>query len=439
MLKKYLLIKNFLNSELGSDICWLYVIYFLNYLVPLLLIPYLARILGASGWGVLAFMLAFVSFISLFTEYGFYLSAQREVARCQGSREALSRLFNEVLSTKLLLAVFVAVIFSITTIFVPELNRDPRLFFGVLLLGITQAFSLTWYLRGVQKIKLATAMEVVAKILSAILIVLAIKTPTDFWKYFYAFGISQLIVLAWAFFYISRSIRILMPSFSVALRGLHSGGAIFVLHSIGSIFTVSNVLILGFLAPIQVVGYFAGAEKIVRFLAGMMDPIRHAMFPRLSNLAISNYQEARMQVRNVLIIMGVVSLAIGCLVFLYSPILVNIILGSDFLKSTDSLRIMSILVPVLTLNAGLGFLWMLPRGFERISVIIVLSALLVNIILAFLLVPIWQQIGMSISVIASELLIVILVLVVFLGDKGEKNDLRLTATKNHTSSKKSSA
>ncbi len=421
ILNKRLLITKFLRSELGSDISWLYLIHFLNYLVPLLLIPFLARVLGASGWGSLAFALAFTSFVYLITECGFYVSAQREAARFQHDIHALNRLFNDVLSAKLVVALLVVTVSLIASRFVPILHQDLRLFLGVLFLGIIQAFNLTWYFRGIQRIKLAAGMEVVAKGLSAILVVIVITSPADFWKYFYAFGVSQLVVLIWAFWYVSKTIRLCIPTFSGGVRALRGGGFIFLLHSIGSVFTASNVFLLGLLAPPQIVGYFAGSERIVRFLASVMDPVRHAMFPRLSFLVTENRQEARRQVKLILAITGIFGIVLGGLVYLFAPILVSIIFGSDFLPAIDSLRFLALLIPILTLNAGLGFLWMLPRGFERACIIILFSALLINIVLALLFVPLWQHIGMAISLVASELFIVICFFIFFKKDKDEQS------------------
>lgn len=91
-----------LRNELARDIYWLYALHFLNYLVPFLIISYLARVLGAEGWGVVAFALSFANLVGLVSDYGFYMSGQREASRCQRDRQALSMLFSDVIAAKLL-------------------------------------------------------------------------------------------------------------------------------------------------------------------------------------------------------------------------------------------------------------------------------------------------------------------------------------------------
>jgi len=401
------LCSQFLRGQLAKDISWLYCIHLLNYVVPLLLIPYLSRILGVTAWGILAFALSFGGFVGAITEYGFYVSAQREAARRQHDKQALARLFNEVLSAKLLIACLAVAVAFIGSRFIPILNEDPRLLLGSLFFGVTQAFSLTWYFRGIQRIKLAAGMEAAAKVLSAVLVVTLIKFPEDTWKYCFAFGAAHLSVLIWGLWRASRDISLHVPIFMHGVRALRDGRMIFFLHATGSAFTSSSVFIIGLLAPPQIVGYFAGAEKIVRILAGAMEPVRQAMFPRLSYLVQSQRQEARAQLTRVLVATGVISVILGCFVYLFAPELVRLVLGNEFSPAIDCLKVLAILVPVLTLNSGLGYLWMLPRGFERKSVLIIASALVVNITLAIALVPSLQHIGMAIVVVLSELLVVI--------------------------------
>ena len=58
---------------LSRDIAALYVIQGMNYLVPLLLIPFLARVLEADGWGRVMFAYSFSSIMAVIIEYGFYI------------------------------------------------------------------------------------------------------------------------------------------------------------------------------------------------------------------------------------------------------------------------------------------------------------------------------------------------------------------------------
>ena len=67
----------------------LYGVQFVRKLLPLVIIPYLARTLGPAGWGVVAFTQSIAEFMVLVIEFGFNLSATREIARNRESKRRL--------------------------------------------------------------------------------------------------------------------------------------------------------------------------------------------------------------------------------------------------------------------------------------------------------------------------------------------------------------
>jgi len=57
----------------------LYVIQFANYIVPLIIVPYLVHVLGTGGYVVSAFVQGLINYLRLFAEYGFDWSTTRKV------------------------------------------------------------------------------------------------------------------------------------------------------------------------------------------------------------------------------------------------------------------------------------------------------------------------------------------------------------------------
>jgi PST family polysaccharide transporter len=51
-----------------------------NTLLPLITVPYVVRVIGPGNYGLIAFAQAFVTYFVLLVNYGFDLSASREVA-----------------------------------------------------------------------------------------------------------------------------------------------------------------------------------------------------------------------------------------------------------------------------------------------------------------------------------------------------------------------
>lgn len=108
---------------LHRNTVWLYVQQAINYLLPFLVIPYLARVLAADGYALYAYVLSLMGFVQIFIEFGYNLSAVKSVAFAQSDRE-LSLINGSVLQARLGLSILVAFGVSLIASFVPILQQN---------------------------------------------------------------------------------------------------------------------------------------------------------------------------------------------------------------------------------------------------------------------------------------------------------------------------
>ena len=73
-------IKELIQRKSVKNGAWMYALQFFNFVVPLLTLPYITRILGSSLYGVFSIALNIVGYLQIAVEYGFGLSASRNVA-----------------------------------------------------------------------------------------------------------------------------------------------------------------------------------------------------------------------------------------------------------------------------------------------------------------------------------------------------------------------
>jgi PST family polysaccharide transporter len=88
----------------------LFFVQLFGYLVPILEIPVLARSLGAQEYGKVVLVQSIALLSSLVVEYGFSLSAARQVSLMKTDVSILSKIFGEVLSAKLMITFFISVV-----------------------------------------------------------------------------------------------------------------------------------------------------------------------------------------------------------------------------------------------------------------------------------------------------------------------------------------
>ena len=71
---------NLLNKNVFKNFCSLSVLQGFNYILPLLVLPYLIRTVGLNYFGVLMFSQSIINYFIIIVDYGFNLSATREVS-----------------------------------------------------------------------------------------------------------------------------------------------------------------------------------------------------------------------------------------------------------------------------------------------------------------------------------------------------------------------
>jgi PST family polysaccharide transporter len=169
-----------------------------------------------------------------------------------------------------------------------------------------------------------------------------------------------------------------------------------------SLFGVENAFLLGLFAHPAQVGYFASAEKVSRAIYGLLNPIREALYPRLSSLAQSSRADAARLARIGVVVMVGGGVLLGVGIFAFAPLLISLLMGQAFEPAVAVLRILAILPVLLSITHSVGLQWLLPLGRDSDVNRVILSAGALNVVLAVFLAPRFFHIGMAWSVVCAE-------------------------------------
>jgi len=93
---------------------------------------------------------------------------------------------------------------------------------------------------------------------------------------------------------------------------------------------------------------------------------------------------------------------LGSTIFVFAPVVAQLLLGAAFGPAIPALRVLSLLPPLIALSNVLGIQWMLPLGLDRPFNGIILAAGVLNLGLAYLLAPRFGHVGMAWAVVGAE-------------------------------------
>lgn len=373
-----------------------------RYLVPLALVPYLARALRPEAFGRLAIAQSLAAILGVAVEFGSMLSATREVARERSSPRALESIAAGVLGGKALLAGGTAAICLVLDAFVPQFNHAPQFLWGACLLAVAQGTTPAWFFQGIEQMALQTGIDLAGSVAGAAAIFVFVKGPPDAALPLYIMGAFALVSVFTNHVRMYRRIRYSRPRLRETAKELRRSTSMFVLRISITLYTGANVFLLGLYLPAAAVAQFAGAEKIARSAGSLIFPASQALFPRISHIVAGDEIRGRKIARRVLAIY--VGAAIpACVVLAWSaPLAVRVALGPGYAAAVPLLRWLAALVLLIAVNNTICTLVLLPLGMDAAVNVVVGTAAALNVASALILIPNFGALGMVWSEIGSE-------------------------------------
>jgi PST family polysaccharide transporter len=373
-----------------------------TYALPLLTFPYLARVLGPSGWGVVVFAQAIGDVIASVVEYGFDISASRETSRHRDDPQRLSALISGVLGAKSLLAIacIAAAIFSRR--FTHHIAPSLALFWASTIWGVCQGINMLWFFQGLERMRLASALEIGGKVLATLSIFILVHKPEDGWKVMAAQCVGCVVAHGVTVILAYREVGFRWPTPASVWSALRLGGSMFLFRAVQSLSGAVNRLVLGAVAPVAALGEYAGAERITRVFQQGLWPINQALYPRLTQQTQSNPRRAMKTVRLSLLALGSLGVAFGLAIFLGAPTLVHFVLGPAFQDSIPVLRVFALWIPLIALTTVIIFQLLLPNHLDNQFNFVNFTAALIGIVAAVLLAPRFRAIGIAWSAVAAQ-------------------------------------
>ena len=381
-----------------------------GYIFPLATLPYLTRVLGVEKFGLIAFAQAFVQYFIIITDYGFNLSATREISVNRQNQQKVSEIFCAVLTVKIIFMVMTFLILCLLVFGFSQLKSEWPLYLFSFGLVVGQVVLPLWFLQGVEKMKLAAVLDVATKASFTLLIFIFIRDKSN---YIYVPLLNSLSFIASGTIGLSIALRrfkikIRIPTFSDIIHQLKEGWHVFISTIATSFYTTSNTFILGLFTNNTIVGYYSGGEKIINAARSLLSPFSQTIYPHISRLASESKQDAIVFAKKMLKLATLPILLVSLLLLIFAPQISNILLGQEFKNSIIVIRILSF-VPLITMLSNIfSIQLMLNLGLKKAFMKIFTFAAIMSVFMSLILVLPLRHIGLSISVLATEIIVTVL-------------------------------
>lgn len=400
---------NFIRNEDGKKLIknfsFLFSVNIANFILPLLTFPYLVRVLGIEKFGLLSFATSIITYFLILTDYGFNLTATKEISINRNNKKKLNVIFSNVISLKVLIMTIGFLLLLPLLYFIPRFNNYWYIFIFSYGSVLGQVLFPIWFFQGLEEMKVVSILSVVTKVIFTGCVFLLIKDENDFYLVpmisslgFIFIGIISMFIVK-----IKYNIFFIVQSRRDLYQYLIDGWPLFLSNISVTLYTTATITFLGFFTNNTIVGYYSVADKIISAIRGVISPVSQVLFPYLCNISTSNPKKVLNINRKLAIFGGFSMLIVSLVLFLFTGEIIKLIFGKKDLDSILILKIFAI-IPFLTfLHTVFALFTMIVFGKNKQYSEIIVSAAVLNLLLCIILIPYFGYVGAAISVIIIEL------------------------------------
>lgn len=393
------------EEQVGKNFAWGALSQIVTRLFGLAFFVFMSYVLHEKGMGQYNFVTSFVPFWLMFSDFGITGYLYREWSKGTFGIEKIKHDFNTILTLKFIVSCAIFIPFCIANWY---LNRD--IFFALILFYIFTFLSTIIshaeaYLTSANNFKLGAIRLLIEKFTIIIIGGLLLFLFPDVISVFVAMIVSQLAAIY--YYFLGRFP--FRPSIIFnwqRVRELLVKGVPFILYGIFySVYARIDMVMLKFMQNFEAVGWYGAGYKVYE-LANIFPGVLFipAIFPVLSRIYnLESRERYRDFMNRALRILFTSSILLSAFFIVFAPHVIGWFFPASF---SPSILVMRIIVLVLTLSSlsALFNSLLLIQNKEKIILKIILVSCCANILLNFILIPMYSLYGAAWATVLAEMI-----------------------------------
>ncbi|MDO8716341.1 MAG: flippase [Dehalococcoidales bacterium] len=371
-------------------------------IISLFFTMYVARYLGAEGFGTLSFALAFIAIFGVFTDIGLNQLMTREVAR---DKTLASKYLGNVINLKAILAIvtFGLITLTINLLSYPEQTKIVVYFIAGFL--VVNTFSVMYYsiFQAYERMEFITLGRVVNALLLLFGALFAVSqglSVTAFALVYFLSSTASLLfniaISLWKFAKPKIDIdfgfwkETLKQAWPFGLAGVFSG----------IYFWIDSVM-LSFMKGNEVVGWYNAAYRLVFVLTVIPGVYFTSAFPAMSKYYVTSKESLKLIYEKSIKYMIILAVPIAVGTSLLADKAIMLIFDPGYSNSIIALQILVWAVAFVFISSGFARLFE-STNKQLIVTIVAGACAILNVVLNLILIPRYSYIGASAATVTTE-------------------------------------
>jgi O-antigen/teichoic acid export membrane protein len=397
------------KNSITKNIFYKLLLTIFNIVVPLIIGPYAAKILGPTYMGRIYFSESIYTYFLIFATFGIYTYGVREISRIRDDEAKVKNLFTSLFLLGIICNLIVLTIYLLFVFF--KFSSQPQ-FLILLIYGLTlfsNIFYVEWMCEAIESFNFITVKTIIIRSIYIIFLLLLVKESSDYIKYAALNSLLSFINYVVSFIYIKKNIKFDFSKLELK-KHLKPLFIIVIMSNASILYTQLDKILLGSYVGETSVGYYNTSQMLANMINYLLLSIILVSIPRLSNVLASQgekeFEYLLNKISNTYLAFLFPSI-IGILIL--SKEIILLLFGSRYVESIPVLQAFSLSM----LGTGLDYLLvqsvLYVKRKEKFAMILVSSFGVVNLITKIILIKIgiFNQVSAIITTAITTLLLVI--------------------------------
>ncbi len=402
-----------LKQTILKNTSWLAISEIITSVLKFFLFVYIARILGATGYGKFGFSLAFVGLFSILADLGVTKIINREFAKDKEKE----RDFPAILSLKLLLSLLTIFLIFVFSFFVTQEPAIRKIIWVLGIFVLSEYFLKTFavFFRSRQRMEYQAFSDIFKVILITglgLLVLFFVPSLKNLTLSYLFAGLFSLMLVAAIFHFKVFSLKPVFDK-SIWLNYLTMSWPLVFMAVLGKIYVNIDSITMGYLGQITQTGWYNAAQRISVIAVVPAGLVSMSFFPALSKLfkeskerfqrACNFFIESMIFLAAPLLVGGIV-LAVKIIDFIYDPSFFPAILAFQILLAGHVVQFLA---------SPFSHTLLIANHQKKLFFIALFSTLL-NVVLNLILIPKYSLYGAAIATFSAFMLNLFLVIIISL-------------------------
>lgn len=337
-------------SQVKKNTFWLAIFQLAKMVFPFLILPILTRRFSVETYGNLTFIKTVMNFLQIFLDFGFMLSATKEIAKIKNDTNKIQQIMADTLLARLLLGGIGFLLIVILSFFFPILGHNFLFTITSYLTVFLSIFLFDFLFRGLEIIHVMTIRFIVMKTISFLLTIFFVRQDHQI-ILIPLFDIlsSVIAIILVAFELQKRNFRLIRPKLKSSIYSLKISLIYFLSDVSATAFNAISTIIIGLVFSSTEVALFGVSIQIIGAIQALLGQLSSGIYP------IMVRQKSRKFIQQIFQkTIPLVFLFTGLIIVLL-PLALQVLAGDKYAAAHPIIQILAITIFFSFINTLLGW------------------------------------------------------------------------------------